>query len=158
MIKIFDGLFISRNGDLFSARSKRVLKPTIGSGGYYEYSTKVDGRKKKLYQHRLVAIAFVPNPFGYKVVNHKDGNKLNNNPDNLEWCTDKQNSEHAWSTGLINNRGSKMTNARWLPSQVQLLRSLHKSGYTLTELCKANNCPESTMSLMLNRKTYQDVQ
>lgn len=158
MIQIFDGLFISRNGDLFSERSNKVLKPTIGSSGYYEYSTKVNGKKTKLYQHRLVATAYIPNPYGYKVVNHKDGNKLNNEPDNLEWCTDKQNSEHAWQTGLINNRGSKMTRARWTDTQVQLLRSYHKQGHTLTELCKANNCPESTMSLMLNRKTYRDVQ
>ena len=77
MVEIFDGLFISRNGDLFSERSGKILKPTIGSSGYYEYSTKVGGRKKKLYQHRLVAIAFVPNHHEYNVVNHKDGNKLN---------------------------------------------------------------------------------
>lgn len=158
MIEVFDGLFIKENGDLFSAKSNKILKPTVGSGGYLEYSTKVGDRKRKLYQHRLLAMAYIPNPNNYRVVNHKDGNKLNNKIDNLEWCTDKQNSDHAWDNNLINNRGSKMTNARWTDDQVRLLRAYHKQGYTLTQLCKANNFPKPTMSNMLSYKTYRDVQ
>ncbi len=51
--------------------------------------------------HRLVAMAFVPNPGGLPVVNHKDGDKGNNHADNLEWCSAAQNCRHAEANGLI---------------------------------------------------------
>lgn len=54
------------------------------------------GKKKRMYIHRLVALTFIPNPEGKKQVNHKDGNKLNNGADNLEWVTNAENQLHAY--------------------------------------------------------------
>lgn len=60
-----------------------------------------DGKKyKSFYTHRLVAEAFIENPNGFPQINHIDGNKRNNHVDNLEWVTNKKNSEHAIRTGL----------------------------------------------------------
>lgn len=50
--------------------------------------------------HRIVALAFIPNPDGMPMVNHKDGDKGNNRAENLEWCTNAQNLRHAEATGL----------------------------------------------------------
>jgi|SRR5579862_2445472 len=62
------------------------------------------GKKcKRLKLHRLVAELFIPNPQNKKFVNHKDGNKLNNTEQNLEWSTEKENSQHAVNTGLMIN-------------------------------------------------------
>ena len=56
---------------------------------------------QKIYLlHRIVAKAWVPNPNNYPEVNHIDGNKLNNNSDNLEWCTRSYNIKHAYANGL----------------------------------------------------------
>lgn len=62
------------------------------------------GAKRDFKVHRLVAEAFIPNPYKYKVVNHKDGNPLNNKVDNLEWCTQKMNVNHAINNELIITR------------------------------------------------------
>ena len=62
--------------------------------------------KKKI--HRLVAEHFIPNPSNYPCVNHIDGNKSNNNVNNLEWCTHQYNSEHAVKIGLHINKSAKV--------------------------------------------------
>ncbi|WP_297131713.1 HNH endonuclease [Terrisporobacter sp.] len=57
--------------------------------------------------HRLVAMYYVHNPYpdDYNLVNHKDGDKLNNNYKNLEWCNTSMNTQHAYDNGLIKDRG-----------------------------------------------------
>ncbi len=63
---------------------------------------------KHYYVHRLVAIAFIDNPFEYQEVNHKDENKLNNNVNNLEWCTRKYNN--TYGTRLEKVKASNQNN------------------------------------------------
>lgn len=60
-------------------------------------------RKSPTAIHRLVALAFVPNPHGLPIVNHKDGDKGNNFAGNLEWCSVMENCHHAEATGLSNH-------------------------------------------------------
>jgi NUMOD4 motif len=78
---------------------ERVLKQGINSKGYVQVALWKDGKVKFMLVHRLVALAFVPNPNNYPQVNHKHhGGKealLNNHVDNLEWVTDKMNQIHA---------------------------------------------------------------
>lgn len=117
----FEELFaISDQGRLWSKRSKKILKQYIHKNGYYVCSTKIGGRKgvNKCFKiHRLVAEAFLENPENKPTVNHKDGNKLNNKLENLEWSTHKEQIEHAISTGLTssrkeeNNPSAKITNS-----------------------------------------------
>ena len=83
----------------------RVLKPHVKSHGYYAVSLPKNGKWHATEVHRLVARAFLPNPDKKKTVNHKDGNKLNNHVENLEWASYKENHWHARDVGLLRNVG-----------------------------------------------------
>lgn len=71
--------------------------------GYFRVRFTVNGVRKTKKVHRLVALAFLPNPEDKPEVNHKDGNKQNNCADNLEWVTPSENSLHAYQNGLKEN-------------------------------------------------------
>lgn len=76
----------------------KILKPYIHKSRAANYLRigliKDSGERKQMRIHRLVAMAFIENPFKRKEVNHKDGNTLNNSVQNLEWATSKQNHAH----------------------------------------------------------------
>lgn len=79
-----------------SHRKGKIFKLTAGGNGYIRVSI-----ERKWYNvHRLVALAFIPQPSGCTVVNHKDGMKTHNSMDNLEWTTTSGNGIHAHKTGL----------------------------------------------------------
>ena len=111
-----DGYMVSNLG-----RVKGIRKPLLGQHdngiGYLQCKIKMkDGKSRWLKVHRLVAAAFIPNPFGLSDVNHKDGNKANNRADNLEWTSHAENVRHAIKTGLHFKR-------RLTPGQIKEIRS-----------------------------------
>jgi len=94
-IQGYEGLYkINKNGEVLSIRSKKLLKAGKNRQGYMNVVLTKNGRSKTYKVHRLVAIAFIPNPNNYPIINHKDENKTNNKVENLEWCTSKYNSNY----------------------------------------------------------------
>jgi hypothetical protein len=80
---------------------EKLLKQVIRSNNYPYYFVGLlkDGKRKYFAIHRLVAMMFIPNPNNYEQIDHLDGNKLNNNVENLEWVTPKENTNRAWKKG-----------------------------------------------------------
>jgi len=119
----YERYLVSREGLVYSTiRSGRYLKPTVLNSGYEYVSLMAVGASKpeKQLVHRLVAAAFCLGDG--EVVNHKDGNKLNNHADNLEWCSYAHNNDHARDAGLANNFGSKHYAAKLTADQVLEIR------------------------------------
>ena len=87
---------ITRDGKVINKTNNHILKPQPNGKGYLRVS--IGGKLE--FVHRLVATKYIPNPEGKEQVNHKDGNKLNNSVENLEWVTNQENRNHAVETGL----------------------------------------------------------
>jgi hypothetical protein len=79
----------------------RLLKPHKVKKGYLRVDLSRNGKSHHFFIHRLVAQLFVPNPYGYRMINHKNGVKTDNRAENLEWCTSKQNTQHALKNHLM---------------------------------------------------------
>lgn len=99
-IKDFEGIYqIDETGRLFSLVSNQYLKPAINRG-YRVITLWNKGKSKQFRYARLYATYFLPNPNNLPLINHIDGNKLNDSLDNLEWCTPQENTVHSWKLEL----------------------------------------------------------
>lgn len=100
-IKNYPDYQVSNLGNVRSYKNGmvKVINGWVQNTGYKTVAL----NNKKYSVHRLVAETFIHKPVSKNVVNHKDGNKLNNNINNLEWCTLKENIHHAYNTGLMDN-------------------------------------------------------
>ena len=98
---------INENGEIYSHKTKKFLTGTIYNTGYKMVRLTVNGNKKGYAVHRLVAETFIPNPDNLPIVNHKNGDKTNNNKDNLEWVSQSQNRIHA-----IDNKISRLARGK----------------------------------------------
>jgi len=92
-IQEFPNYEVSNFGNIKNIVTNKLLK-CCPKGGYYHVSLVNNETKKTFKVHRLVALAFIPNPENKTDVNHKDKNKLNNKLENLEWMTRKENNTH----------------------------------------------------------------
>lgn len=83
---------VSNNGDVRNKKTGKLLKPGKDKFGYFYYVLCVNGNRKTVKGHRLVANAFIPNPQNKPTVNHKNGIRTDNRACNLEWMTNKEQS------------------------------------------------------------------
>ena len=115
-------------------RSKKgILKPIKSSNGYLHIFLYNNGIKKQFLLHRLVCKAFKKNIYNLSEINHIDGNKENNNINNLEWCTRKENVHHFLLSNKLNNTIAKKV------SQFDLLGNKLNSYKSIREASRQSN-------------------
>ena len=99
-VEHLDKYLISNKGRLKNEKTGRILKTKVNKRGYLCNTISVNGKIMVVKIHRLMAISFIPNPENKITVNHIDGNKTNNNINNLEWATYSENNLHAYLIGI----------------------------------------------------------
>lgn len=143
-------------------KSERLIKPDVSRTGYnsnhlFKLEEKNVYKKKNVYIHRLVAIAFIPNPENKPCVNHINGIKTDNRVENLEWATFSENSQHAVNTGLDKSRG--LTNYQSIFEEddiydIRLIRKLKKWPYS--KIAVIYNVSRQTIYKIVNQITYKE--
>lgn len=110
-IKGYEGIYqVSNFGRIRNIVTGKPIKLIRLKNGYFQVNLCVNGKPKPFYVHRLVAIAFIPNPNNYKYVNHKDENPANNCASNLEWCTHKYNCNYGTRNKRLSENHSGIFN------------------------------------------------
>lgn len=133
-IDSFPNYTISTTGVITNTKTNYTKQQWLCQNGYYYVDLQHKGYKRKYPVHRLLALAFLPNPLNKRTVNHKDGNKENNDLSNLEWATDSENMQHAYDHNL-NYTTRKLTAAE---ADSYFLNDIMK-GSTITALSKKLN-------------------
>lgn len=140
----------------------RFLKPWLDARGYAKIS--LEPEHKTMSIHRLVAIAFIPNPNNLSQVNHLDGDKTNNNINNLEWCTNLENMRHSKEIGLRPSsgfaRGERQGSAKLTEQNVIAIRTQYVSGHPingLKPLAKLYGVGLSAIGDVINRKSWTHI-
>ena len=157
---------INKDGVVWSIYRNKEAKISELPIGYKILVVMFSHPKRKTrteYIHRLVAETFIPNPDGKETVNHKDGNKANNNVNNLEWATQSENNLHAtrilgWkrnTSGLDIFRESQKAFQKEEVVKIRECSSLqHAIEYVHSLGIK---CGEDTIKKCYERKSYKDV-
>lgn len=159
LLKMVDrqlNLLVSNTGEVF--RGEKKLTPEITNIGYCRIKFMINGKLYRFLVHRLVAEAFISNPNNYPIVNHKDGNKLNNSVENLEWCTYGENLSHAYNTGLRDCHGIKNPRSKLTADDVVEIRRTYVKGkhseYNSYSLAKKYGVSSNTILKVVKNISY----
>lgn len=153
-------LYIDKSGKVWSKNKRtnngKLIERKLGFNKYRGYLcvtiSLCDGKggRKTLPVHRLVAKAFVPNPKGFSVVNHIDGNKKNNSASNLEWTTPAGNAKHAQKNGLLKSRKGHLI--KYTQDDYIKWGEEYNKGIKYREIAKKYNVPNSTVWFAVHGK------
>lgn len=157
IVKKHPGYGVSTAGVIIRIRTRHVIKPSLNRDGYPQVC--LDNYTNRVHRH--VAETYLPNPEHKKQVNHIDGNKLNTDVSNLEWCTHIENMEHAVRTKLFvsdrnkaSSRGEKNNSAKITENDVIQIRT---SGLTTRELSAIYGISQHSINNILSRRTWDHI-
>lgn len=160
-ISNYPGYFVTENGDVF--HNEKKLKP-FKVGNYEGISLCKKGKTYKHYIHRLVAMMFLNNGLDFELtVNHKDGNKKNNQVSNLEIVSQRDNNLHALRNGLrkpTHPKGELNGNSKLTERDVSYIRKFykpHSKDFSRKKLSEKFGVTPEMISRVIHRKSWTSV-
>lgn len=149
---------ISDKGHLYDKIRKILIRGWKNNGGYITYDVSNERRKVKKKAHRLVAENFLEKVQGKNIVNHIDGNKLNNSVSNLEWVTAKENVVHAFEIGL-HKVGEQHHYCKLTDEDAKEIYSKYQTGkYTYAKLATEYNVDTSYIGRIVRKELrFSDI-
>ena len=158
----YQNIFVENTKIFKKTKTGRVIElcQWVDNVGYYQCSFRVNGKKHYVRVHRLIAKAYIPNPNNYTMINHIDGNKLNNNMNNLEWVTNQENRNHAIKNNLTKNLcGEEAPWSKLTKKDVIFIRSEYdkKETFNAKKLSKKFKVSTSQILLVAKRKSWKSV-
>lgn len=154
------GYKCSNLGRFKSSRGRRekLIKSHFGGKRYLYVCFRIDGMTKFFLAHRVIASVFIPNPFGKKTVNHKNGIKTDNEVGNLEWATMSENHKDAFKKGFRNSDGEKQSRSKLNNLQVLDIRRKYKRYiYTAPMLSKEFGVSLPAIKSIITRRTWDHI-
>jgi hypothetical protein len=149
---------VSNLGNIKNIKKNKILNQNISNRGYKYIKIIIDNKTKFISSHRLIMLTFKPEEqFEGCEINHKDGNKLNNILDNLEWVSHKDNIQHAYDNNLIHTIGSDKFNSKLMEEQVLEIRKLYNEGYSQAKLGELYNVSQYNISLIVTNKMWKHL-
>lgn len=157
----YEGYYeVSNFGGLVSLHKGRIKKTPVKAKYLNSFLYK-EGESRNFYIHRLVAVAFVANPMKKECVNHKDLDKYNNHYLNLEWCSKKENTIHAYIGGAIKKykrrEGEESLHSKLTNKQVLQIVKLSREGLNQVELSKKFSVTPTAIGYILNGRNWGSV-
>lgn len=158
----YEGLYqVSNFGRVksFHRGTTKIIKPQINRKGYLNITMNKNGMQKTFRIHRLVAEMFILNTDCKPQVNHRDGHKLNNHVNNLEWVTEVENVHHAFLSGLV-SQGSTRNTAKLTHEQVQdILQNcvIGDLSFGLSAFARKFNVDRTTIAAVIHGERYKNV-
>ena len=142
---------VSNMGRVWSIRKQRIIKAFENQYGYLEITlTTKNGKKKYERVHRLVALAFCNKPDNCTVVNHLNGNKLDNRAENLEWTTIRGNTKHAYDNNLGHMKDTQLKAAKLGADKSRYTIKVYKNSNLIGVFDGQENCAKE---LGINART-----
>lgn len=136
-----------------------IIEQQVSNVGYKRVALRKIGSKQSKYHsiHKLVALAFLGES-ELPQVNHKDGNKLNNMVDNLEYCTMSENMIHAWDNNLIKKASGEKNGSNKISTQsLYVIRERVANGELPSTICKDFNVSKGSIVEMCSGKTWGHI-
>lgn len=144
--------YISNYGKVKNIRTNNIRKTSIHHSGYERLWVKsYTGEQISIYIHKAVAELFVPNPDNKPIVNHKDGNKLNNFFTNLEWVTQQENMQHAFKNKLCDNSYKRKLTNNQVYDIINIYKNKEKS---MQQLADMYNVSKTTIWTIIHNNGY----
>ena len=152
---VYSDFLINKNGEVKNTKTNHVYKNYVHSSGYVVLTLPMGkrGKVKTIRLHKALAETFIPNPNGYKIVHHKDENKSNFSLSNLEWTTNKLNTQYHLQE--LNKNTQFFNNRKLTKKDIDFIKN-NKGKISYSKLAILFNVSKTTIVNVMNDKLYNN--